>query len=251
MILISVCARKGSKGLPGKNEKPFMNGPSPLARAMDFAFAVQRELDHHRGEWAEVICSTDIELPEVPGSPHFHWRHRPPELAGDRVHKWMVLRDLVAWYEESTGQEADCVLDLDVTRPIRYVDDVVDLVSLFLKEQPDLAMTICPAKKHPAFDLWEVDRLGSLRLCRTGGWMAARQELSPVYQWGGEWVIDTLYLRDTGPGKVFTEGKIVGWDVDRATSFDVDDELDWTILEAVGFHVEGRQRAPDWQRRSL
>lgn len=241
MILITVCARKGSQGLPGKNERPFMSGGSPLARAMDFSFRLQRELDHHSGEMVEVVLSTDIQIPEA-DVPTFWFRERPEELRGPLVHKWHVLRDMVSWYEEHSLQEVDCVLDLDVTRPIRYVDDCVDLMGLFQEWRPDVAMTVARAKKHPAFDLWEGETADPyLRLYDSdGGWAGARQELSPVWQWGGEWVIDADYLKECHPGAVFS-GKVLGHEVTRETSFDVDDELDWVVLEAVGRYLEGRE----------
>lgn len=234
MVLATVCARKGSEGVRGKNVRPIAGGDSLLARTMQFASALVRaEIV------GSVVVSTDIEIPEPDFG--FWLRKRPEPLRGGDVSKWLVLRDAIEWFEEGgTNPPVSAVLDLDVTRPIRLVPDCEALLDLFRRKHPALALTVSESSKSPYFDLWEPtfprypeahpNEAGPLTLSKGDYWAPSRQSVPTAYVWAGEWVIDRDYLFETDPSQVFG-GTALGYIVPRAFSYDVDDELDWTILE--------------------
>jgi CMP-N-acetylneuraminic acid synthetase len=221
MILGLVCARKGSVGLPDKNVRE-LKGVKLIERAIIKATDAVRD--------RVAVCSdyTPHEF-ETMGA---QWIPRPPHLAGPDVSKWDVWRDAVAIMEAEHGT-ADIIVDIDVTRPLCTAETVRACIAMVEAGAP-AAMAVAESNKHPAFDIvFASEEHGVFPYDSDDfdeGYPTSRQQCGPVYQHAGCYAFtrEALYSR-TG---IF-DGPITPVIVDRIQSYDIDDELDWRIVEAL------------------
>ena len=105
-ILITICARGGSKGIPGKNIKMIAGKPL-MAYTVEIAKKFIKSFD------AEIILSTDSESIKSVGKELgiFTDSTRPSYLANDTVGKPDTIKDAMIWYELQTGKKVDFVID--------------------------------------------------------------------------------------------------------------------------------------------
>ena len=121
-----ICARGGSKGLPGKNIKS-LGGVPLIGRSIQIAKQVNR-IDR-------VIVSTDSEIianiareygAEVPFM-------RPTELAKDTSSEWPVWQHALGYLERSDPKRLDGIISLPTTAPLRDVLDVENCIDEYEK----------------------------------------------------------------------------------------------------------------------
>jgi CMP-N-acetylneuraminic acid synthetase len=143
--IATICARGGSKGLPGKNIRDFAGKPL-IVHSIEQAQACP-EID-------AVYVSTDDEaiaaVVRAAGAtvPYL----RPAELASDSAPKLPVIEHLVRFLERQ-GQAVVRVVDLQPTSPLRDAADI----SAALRAHPeaDLVVSVKDAADNPYFNLVE------------------------------------------------------------------------------------------------
>jgi N-acylneuraminate cytidylyltransferase len=231
MIVGLVCARSGSEGLPGKNfrdmcGKPLIEWTLDVALecpSIDYAVLVTDNREYLEAIGLDVIEGRRVMHLSLP---------EPVELAGPRVAKWNVWRwavDQLNWLPQQIGT----VVDLDVTRPIRTPEDVEKVIKRYYAPPPDshVTMGVTQARKSPYFDLLEHDAHGALRLSKPHQF-TVRQAAMPVWEHAGVYVVNRAALESYDG--LFSEGLIVhGSYLPAECGLDIDDELDWTMVEAV------------------
>lgn len=178
-LLAVIPARGGSKGLPGKNIRPFAGLPL-IAHSILLA-KMCREIDR-------VIVSTDaLEIASV--SRQFGAEVpfiRPAELAQDETPIWQVLQHALARVEEQDGVRYDAFLFLDPTSPAREPADITGALRR-LQDTPsaDGIIGVSRPDFNPIWhcvmerDGWMVDLMGN------GAGYEHRQEVPPVYRING------------------------------------------------------------------
>ncbi len=178
-VLAVIPARGGSRGLEGKNVRPFLGIPL-IAHTILFA-RMCPEIDR-------CIVSTDS--PEIAGLAREFDADvpfmRPPELARDDTPIWPVLRHALEEVERRDGVRYDMLVLLDPTSPGRHPSDMTGALNL-LRERPD------------ADGIWTVSRpdFNPRWVCVVDrdGWMADlvegasgnenRQQVAPTYRING------------------------------------------------------------------
>ena len=172
--IATICARGGSKGLPGKNIRPFAGQP-----------LIAHTIAHARGCSGidAVYVSTDDE--QIAGAaraagaivPYL----RPAELAGDAAAKLPVIEHLVA-HLESQGESVARIVDLQPTSPLRESSDI----TAALQARPDaqLVVSVAEAADNPYFTMVEPSAGGLVHLSKGNG-AARRQDVPPVYALNG------------------------------------------------------------------
>lgn len=174
MTIATICARGGSKGLPGKNIREFAGKPL-IAHTIGQALACEAiggvyvSTDDER--IAEIATSAGATVPYL----------RPAELATDQVGKLPVIEHLVAHLEKQ-GAQVDRVVDLQPTSPLRESSDI----SAAIAARPDaqLVVSVCEAQDNPYFNLVEEGGDGLVRLSKGSG-AVRRQDLPAVYALNG------------------------------------------------------------------
>ncbi len=222
MIIGHVGARKGSKGVAGKNFRDMLGKPL-IDWSLD-QLLTHPQVDH-------VVVSTD--------DPRIH-RHavakgcldmglRPTELATDTSAKWKVWQHSLAKAEELAGA-ADVFIDLDCTSPLRSVQDIDGALRMFLGERPDMVMSCTEARKNPYFNLVEPDQYGYLRVSKqTADDIVARQQAPVVWEHAAStYVVDPSYLKKAN--ELF-HGRVLPYLMPPERCLDIDTELDFKLVE--------------------
>jgi CMP-N,N'-diacetyllegionaminic acid synthase len=172
--IATICARGGSKGLPGKNIRPFAGQP-----------LIAHTIAHARGCPAidAVYVSTDDEqiaaAARAAGAnvPYL----RPAELASDAAAKLPVIEHLVA-YLERQGESIARIVDLQPTSPLRESSDIA--AALQARPGAQLVVSVAEAADNPYFTMVEPGADGLVHLCKGNG-AARRQDVPPVYALNG------------------------------------------------------------------
>ena len=172
--IATVCARGGSKGLPGKNIRLFAGRPL-IVHTIEHALACP-EID------AVYVSTDDFDIADIARSAGAIVPYaRPAELATDEVGKLPVIEHLVAHLEQQ-GELIRHVVDLQPTSPLRESTDI----SAALQTRPgaQLVVSVAEAPDNPYFNLAEQGSDGLLHLCKGEGKMR-RQDAPPVYALNG------------------------------------------------------------------
>ena len=108
-ILIKICARGGSKGMPGKNIK-MLNGKPLIGYSIDVA---KKFAEKHDGTTITLSTDSDeiIRVAKECGLESDY--KRPDYLANDTCGKIDAIKDIVLFREKTDGCTYDYVLDLD------------------------------------------------------------------------------------------------------------------------------------------
>ena len=182
-LLAVIPARGGTKGLPGKNIRPFAGLPL-IAHTIAFAKICPEitrcVVSTDSEEIARIARDFGAEVPFV----------RPPELAQDDTPLWPVLRHALAALETGEGKEYRTLLLLDPTSPAREPSDITGALRR-LEESPQADGVI--GVSQPVFNpVWHcvVEKEGWMTdLMEQGGTIDRRQEAPTIYRING-----SLYL---------------------------------------------------------
>jgi CMP-N,N'-diacetyllegionaminic acid synthase len=224
MILGHIGARKGSKGVPGKNFR--IIGGKPL---IDWSLD---QLLEHPMVGAVVVSTDDPEIYDhAVAKGALKIGLRPAHLATDTAGKWGVWQHALEASEALIGSVA-AFLDLDCTSPLRLPEDITAALTLFAAERPDMVMSCCEARKNPYFNLVEPDSSGALHVSKPlPGGVVARQQAPVVYEHAAStYVVDPAYLRRS---KGLWEGRVIPYLMPPERCVDIDTPFDFRLVEIL------------------
>lgn len=225
-ILCTILARAGSKGVRNKNIRP-INGIPLIGYSIRQAQAVASVTDIAVSSDSEMILDTakdfGVELRV----------RRPDELALDTSPKLPAIQHCLRTCEELTGKTYDVVLDLDPTSPLRSLEDIKGCLDLLQSSDASNVITGAVAHRSPYFNMVEEGPNGFARLSKRTtdeGKTVLRRQDSPkiydmnasIYVWWRESLINL-------PHVISDKTKLFEMPSER--SFDIDNELDFDIVE--------------------
>ncbi|MBT5050962.1 MAG: acylneuraminate cytidylyltransferase family protein [Rhodospirillaceae bacterium] len=222
--ICTICARAGSKGVPGKNTrlllgKPLLAHSILQAQESDLfdAIAVSSESDD--------ILSVAAEWGDV------HLIRRPDEMANDTASKLPPIRHAALTVEEKTGVTFDVIVDLDVTSPLRNIDDIKGAVALLEARNVTNILTGAPARKNPYFNILERGSDGTIGLSKRlpGDRLERRQDTPDCFDANAAvyvWRRDDFVARPD----VFY-GDTLLYEMPEERSHDIDTPLDFEFVE--------------------
>lgn len=155
-ILFTLCGRAGSKGVRGKNARDFMDIPLCWYSMAGIALYIQRYKSENDN--IDIVLNTDSEdliklvesVKEIPVKVF----KRDESLAGDKVPKVSVILDSLNRAEFLYGKEYDVVVDLDITSPLRKVEDIRNAIERKLsRPETDVVYSVAPARRNPYFNM--------------------------------------------------------------------------------------------------
>jgi CMP-N,N'-diacetyllegionaminic acid synthase len=176
-LLITICARGGSKGIPGKNIR-LLNG-KPL-----IAYSIETAEKFAAGKNAVISLSTDsMDIKEAAANAGLASGYtRPDALATDSAGKTGVIRDLLLYEEQKRGIQFDYILDLDVTSPLRNKQDLESAFEIIEKDKAALNLfSVNTANRNPYFNMVEQQPNGYYGLVKKGNFLT-RQSAPAVYE---------------------------------------------------------------------
>ena len=223
--LCTICARGGSKGVPGKNlrqlqGKPLISHSIEQARqsALFDAIAVSSEspeiLDVARRFGADLLV------------------RRPDELATDEAQKYPAIRHCVETAERELRRQFPVLVDLDATSPLRLTSDIIGAVRLLESSSAASVITGSPARRSPYFNLVELDERGIARLSKAPERPIHRRQDAPrCYDMNSSiyvWRRDTFF---SSSSVFFDDTRLFEMPAER--SVDIDSELDFEIVKML------------------
>jgi N-acylneuraminate cytidylyltransferase len=223
--IILICARGGSKGLPGKNIKP-LRGVPLIGWTINIAKQINRACRIIVSTDSEEIAKVALEYgAEVPFM-------RPKELAKDDSPEWQVWRHAIKYIENNTDENIDAIVVLPVTAPLRSVDDINTCIDLFENKEVDSVITVSEANRNPYFNMTVNDNNGYASLIIPPKDLIIRRQDAPeVYDMTTvAYVINANFIK--GHNGIF-EGKVKSVVVPRERSIDIDTLLDFKIAECL------------------
>lgn len=224
-VVALVCARGGSKGVPGKNVR-LLAGKPLIAWAVAAARAVQRV--------SRVIVSTDSD--EIAAAARAAGAdvpfRRPAELARDDSPEWLVWRHALIHLAETEGSYPDVLLVVPPTAPLRSPEDLDLCLDEFASGRADVVITVSDAHRSPYFNMVRVGPDGEARLViPPDAQVSRRQDAPPVFDMAtvGYAVSPDFVMRGTG---IFA-GRVRHVRVPAERALDIDTELDFRIAECL------------------
>ena len=213
-------ARGGSKGIPRKNIKSFLEKPL-IVHSIEIA-ALTKSIN-------EVFVSTDdekiAEISEKAGA-SIIWR--PNEISGDTAATESAVDHGIKTIEK-IGQKINIIALLQVTSPLRPMKSLEEAINHFKTEKFDSLLTISPTHRF----FWKIDKLETIPEYDFIN-RPRRQDFKPE---------DIRYV-ENGSFYLFTKehflktgnrlgGKIGHYILDEKYSLEIDTELDFQILERL------------------
>jgi N-acylneuraminate cytidylyltransferase len=221
-VFAVIPARGGSKSIPGKNVK-VLGGKPLLAWPIDVA----REI----AEIDRIIVSTDDEeIGDVARRFGAEVYERPKHLATDQALVIDALKDLLARLE-AESDAPEWVILLEPTCPLRTAEDVRACLELVATGEYDSVATFKDADLNP-HRAWRIaDDVPEVFITGAVPWLP-RQKLPKAYQLNGAvYVFRAVLLKEEA--KSLLIGKVGAVLMPRKRSHDIDDHLDFMIVEAL------------------
>jgi len=224
-ILITICARGGSKGILGKNIK-MINGKPLIYYTLNTANLFKDKLDSP----IDIVISTDSnEIKSVVSSLEFKLDLdyiRPDFLATDSAGKIGAIKDVKNYMEKKHNKTYDYVLDLDVTSPLRSVKDLENALEIITnnKEAHNL-FSVSPANRNPYFNMVEKNKDGFYDLCKHSEYLTRQSapqvlELNASFYWYKKTYFEMNFNSSiTNKSLVYIMDHVC-FDLDHPTDFD-------------------------------
>lgn len=222
--LAVICAREGSKGVPGKNLR-LLGGVPMIVHTI-------RQADKC-GVFDSLAVSSDSEeiLSVAKTFGVKHLVQRPPEMATDTASKVPAIRHCVAEVEVATDK-FDYIADLDCTAPFRLPSDII---AAFEKIQTAGVSTLISgtrSRKLPYFNIVELNEQGFVRISKLTNPPLIRRQDSPIcFDMNASihiWRRDTLFSSDTR----FQDDTIL-FEMPFERSIDIDTEIEFVMNDLL------------------
>lgn len=228
-ILFTICGRAGSKGFKNKNLKKM--------RGIPLAFyslaAIYGYMERHPTDRVMVALNTDSELLretiEKQTLIPVRYIFRKPELAGDVVAKVEVIKDT---FFACADFASDVVVDLDITSPMRRVEDIENIIAEYNKGIYDLVFSVVEARRSPYFNMVENKPDGFYRkICESQ--YTARQQAPKSYEMNA-----SIYAYSPSFLRSMITKTIIDYDCGISVMpdylvLDIDSEEDFAMMELL------------------
>lgn len=225
-VLITICARGGSKGIPGKNIK-LLNG-KPL---IDYTIQVAKQFQQKFNNVSVELSTDSDEIVKVAEDCGLRSDYRRPNsLAGDTVGKIDAIKDMLLWKEKANHCNYNYILDMDVTSPLRNLQDLTDAFEIIQKNDKAVNLfSVSPASRSPYFNMVEQKDNGFFALVKQPeGLVLTRQSAPKVYDMNASFYFYKRTFFELRYKGAITDKSIV-YEMPHIC-FDLDHPIDFDIL---------------------
>lgn len=155
-ILFTICGRAGSKGFKNKNLKLFLEKPLVYYSISAIALYVKKFV--RQEQLIDVVLNTDskelIDLVKMQQMIPVSIIKRKTELGGDSVPKVAVIKDCLNQMEERSRVKYDAAVDLDITSPLRTVEDIERAIQKkWMHREADVIYSVVESRRNPYFNM--------------------------------------------------------------------------------------------------
>jgi len=235
-ILVTICARAGSKGVKSKNIRDFLGRPLYY-----YTLAAIERWRTTLSDDIEITCAVNTDSTVLSNGirtltdDSYLFLPRPAELAGDVVSKWEVLRYSLHSAEEKTGNRYDFLLDLDVTSPLRSVKDIQAAVDKSQKSDADVVFSVTESRRNPFFNMVKYENGVFSKVIDSD--YTARQQAPVVYDMNASiYCVKREFLINKENKSIFC-GKIDVIHMRDTAVLDIDCENDYQLMQVIAKYL--------------
>ena len=236
-ILFTLCGRAGSKGVKGKNARDFLDVPLVWYSMANIALYLEK----YAGEDdIKIVLNTDSEplkdlvrrVKDVPVT----IIHREECLAGDKVPKVAVILDSLNKTEEAFARKFDMVVDLDITSPLRTVQDLKNAIDRKKQRNDvDVVYSVAPSRRNPYFNMVKEENGYFCRAIPSN--FTTRQEAPVFYDMNA-----SIYAYSTDALKKKEQTTFFNSGCDAVVMFDtgildIDSEEDYELMQVIAKYL--------------
>lgn len=151
-VLFTICGRAGSKGIKNKNLRDFLGKPLAYytVSAIDLYLKQNNDLEY------DIAINSDsdklLEMMDKNPMRKVELIERDPSLGGDTVGKVDVIFNCLEIMEARKKCKYDMVVDLDITSPLRRVQDIARVITTHQETGADVTTTVVTARRNPYFN---------------------------------------------------------------------------------------------------
>lgn len=232
-ILFTVCGRAGSKGIKNKNIREFCGHSLPLYTLA--AISLYKDTDTINN--IDIVLNTDseelIEIFNNNGICNVDIIRRKPELATDTVAKVAVIKNC---YEEMCirhDKDYDMVVDLDITAPLRTVEDVANLINEKKSTDYDVVFSVTDSRRNPYFNMVAKTDNGYERIIQSS--FNTRQEAPEIFDMNASmYAYSPAFLKTD---KNIFDGKCGIIKMYDTAILDLDHENDFELMQVIANYL--------------
>lgn len=225
-ILITICARGGSKGIPQKNIK-LLDGHPLIAYTINIAKKFSENVN------AKIALSTDDDQIKFTAEKYgvFTDYERPEYLSTDSAGKIETIHDLIIHEEGLLKDKFDFILDLDVSSPLRNILDLEKSYSSFQNSEALSLFSVNKSSRNPYFNMVEEKKNGFYNLISKleQKKFKSRQTAPKTYDLNASLYWYRRIFFDGNRKTPFTDKSII-YEMPHIC-FDLDEKIDFVIME--------------------
>jgi CMP-N-acetylneuraminic acid synthetase len=225
-IVALICARGGSKGLPGKNIRPLAGVPL-IAWSIRQAKTVPRIgrviVSTDSTEIAAVAREAGAEVPFL----------RPAELAQDNSPERGVWRHALEYLKATEGAYPDVLIVVPATAPLRLPEDLERCLDEYAQGGADTVITVSEPHRNPYFNMVKTRPDGCVEVViqPAQGTLTRRQDAPDVYDVTTvAYVTDPEFVRRAD--NIF-DGRVRAVKIPVERAVDIDTLLDFKVAECL------------------
>ena len=225
--LCTICMRGGSQGLKNKNLK-IING-KPL-----MYYTISQALKSKIFD--KVVVSTDskkiLKLAKSYGADG--WFLRPKKLSSNSSSKVAAIKHAFMEAEKFYAKKFNFIVDLDVTSPLRKVEDIIKAYKFFLRKKSDVLITGSKSRHNPYFNIVEIVNGKPRKVKNVKRDVFRRQDAPKTYDMNASiyiWNRKTLLKSFTAALEKSAKWKIIFYEMPKERSIDIDNEFDFKLVE--------------------
>jgi N-acylneuraminate cytidylyltransferase/CMP-N,N'-diacetyllegionaminic acid synthase len=224
-MLCTICARGGSKGVVGKNNRDLLGRPMlawtiEQARATGLFTAIAFSSDSDLLLEGALKAGADIAV------------KRPDEMATDAAPKLPAIRHCLEQAIAHTGATPEIFVDLDVTSPLRLPSDITGAVKLLQDSGARNVITGAPARRSPYFNLVESRTDGTVGLSKpVDPPITRRQDAPRCYDMNASIYVWRVASFLEKPSVFYPDTQL--FEMPEERSVDIDSDLDFKLVELL------------------
>ncbi len=224
-ILCTICARSGSKGISNKALRKIKG--IPLIGITIKQALLSKKFD-------EVVVSTDSKKIRKVAIKYGakSWFLRPKKLSSGKVPKIPVIRHALKMSEIFFNKKYDICVDLDVTSPLRIIQDIKNSINFFVKNKKlKNLFSVTKSRRNPYFNMVEVKNSKVNYVKKHKHQINSRQQAPKVYDlnasiyiWQRSFLLKSNKLVSNKTG-IFI--------MPESRSIDIDHKIDLVIVKSL------------------
>lgn len=232
-ILFTICGRAGSKGIKNKNIKDFLGKPLPLYSLS----AIDLYLSKYTNVFADIVLNTDSEelmnIFRQNKMRKVHIIKRGPELSGDVVSKVAVIRDCVEKMYQQKSYQYDMVVDLDITSPLRTLEDLENLIEKKRTTNCDVVTSVVPSRRNPYFNMVKKGERGYEKVIKSD--YVARQQAPEIFDLNASLYAYSVEFLFSGQNVLDGYCEVI--EMYDTGVLDLDHENDFELMEVIADYL--------------